>query len=213
MLIVPAILTKKSEDAVRQIEAIRSVVPWIQIDVMDGTMTDAKTFNLGDVVGELDDLAIEVHLMTTNPEKYFDACSAIGADRVYFSFGAVESPSAVLRAMDPYDFTKGISLAPQTHPEEIYTYMDEIDAVQIMTVVPGKQGAPFIEEMLEKVPFIRDRRTEIWVSVDGGVNMKTIKEVATRQLDAAGVGSAISQADDPVSAIHELAIATENASD
>jgi len=209
MLIVPAILTKKGDEAIAQLAAVRGAVPWVQIDVMDGTMTDAKTFPLEELSGELDDFDVEIHLMTTEPEKYFDVCEAIGASRVYFSFGTVESPSALLNAMDPYSFTRGISLSPQTHPEEIYTYIDEIDAVQIMTVVPGQQGAPFMEDMLDKVPFIRDRRTEIWVSVDGGVNPKTIKKVATKQLDAAGVGSAISRAEDPIGAIHELAVIAE----
>ncbi len=211
MLIIPAILTEKSEDAILQLAVLRGVVPWVQIDVMDSTMTNTTTFDLYDLVGEVDDFDVEVHLMVEDPVQYFEACDAIGASRVYFSFSAVESPSAVLRAMDPYGFTKGISLAPQTHPEEIYTYIDEIDAVQIMTVEPGQQGAVFLEDMLTKVPFVRDRRTEIWVSVDGGVNLKTVKKVAEKQIDAAGVGSAISHAQDPIEAIQTLAIAIEEA--
>lgn len=209
MLIIPAILEKDSENALLQIERLRGIVPWIQIDVADKTMTDSVTFDLYDLVGELDGFDIEVHLMTTEPQKYFDACAAIGAARVFFHLGEVKSPSDVLRAMDPYDFTKGIALSPQTGIEDLFTYIDEVDAVQVMTVMPGKQGGEFLEKMLEKIVDIRERRTELWISVDGGVNKKTIATVAGKSLDAAGVGSAISTVDDPVEAIRTLVLTVE----
>lgn len=209
MLIIPAILEKESDKALLQIERLRGVVPWLQIDVADGTMTESKTHDLYDLVGELEGFDVEVHLMTTEPQKYFDACAAIGAARVFFHLGEVESPSEVLRAMDPYDFTKGIALSPQTGIDDLFTYIDEIDAVQIMTVMPGKQGGAFLEDMLEKIPVIRERRTELWLSVDGGVNEKTISIVAQKSLDAAGVGSAIATAEDPVEAIRALALVIE----
>lgn len=209
MLIIPAILEEKSEQAIEQIDAVRDIVPWIQIDVMDGTMTENSTFELTELVGELANVDVEVHLMTTEPEKYFDACEAIGATRVYFHLGEVESPTNVLAAMDPYNFLKGICLSPQTRPEDVFTYIDEVDAVQIMTVIPGAQGGKFLSSMLDKVPYLRERRTEIWISVDGGVNHKTIAEVAAKQVDGAGVGSAISQSDDPSETITLLAAEAE----
>ncbi len=211
MLIIPAILEKKSEAAFEQLDIIRSVVPWVQIDFLDGSMTTNKSVDLGDLEGSLNELEVEVHLMTTNPEMYFDVCEQIGAKRVYFHLDEVESPGAVLAAMDTYGFTKGIALSPQTPVHDVFTYIDEIDAVQVMTVVPGAQGSPFLENMLDKIPFLRERRTEIWISVDGGVNEKTINLVAAKQIDAAGVGSAISQSADPVEAIRDLAIAAETA--
>jgi len=204
MQIIPAILEEKSQEAFTQLDALRGHVPWIQIDVMDGTMTPGKTCDLLDFVGSVDDFSVEVHLMTENPIDYLEACDTLGAERVYFHLSAVESPSAVLAAMDPYVFTKGICLSPQTAAEDVFTYIDEIDAVQIMTVVPGEQGGQFMPEMLDKIPYLRERRTEMWLSVDGGVNMQTIEAVAAKQLDAAGVGSGISRADDPVDAYERL---------
>lgn len=204
MQIIPAILEKKSDEALEQIELLRGVSSGLQIDVMDATMTSEKTFDLYDLVGEVDDFDVEVHLMTENPEQYLEACEAIGASRVYFHLGEVESPSAVLAAMDRYGFTKGICLSPQTSADEVFTYIDEIDAVQVMTVAPGAQGGVFMEEMLDKIPYLRERRTEIWISVDGGVGMQTLESVAAKQIDACGVGSAISQADDPAEAYHRL---------
>ncbi|MEA3323097.1 MAG: hypothetical protein U9Q12_02650, partial [Patescibacteria group bacterium] len=140
MLIIPAILSNDSEKVLDKIKQLRGKSEWIQIDFADATMTNDTTFDLYDLVGIVDDFEVEVHLMTTKPEEYLDACAALGAKRVYFHLGEVESPSHVLSAMDPYDFTKGIVLSPQTAVEDVFTYIDEIDAVQVMTVVPGAQG-------------------------------------------------------------------------
>jgi ribulose-phosphate 3-epimerase len=204
MLIIPAILDTDSDNVKGQLNQLRGFVDWIQIDLADDTMTNSSTFDLYDLVGEVDDFDVEVHLMTTDPVKYLDACAALGARRVYFHLGEVESPSQVLESMDPYDFTKGIVLSPQTPVEDVFTYIDEIDAVQVMTVVPGAQGGEFLEDALGKVSYLRERRGDIWISVDGGVNGDTIKIVKEKGVDAAGVGSAILKKNDIVAAYDEL---------
>lgn len=204
MIIIPAILEKDSERVIGFLQKIRGAVSWIQIDFADGTMTNSHTCDLYDLVGELNGFDVEVHLMTTQPEQYLDACEAIGAKRVFFHFGEVESPSEILHAMDPYDFTKGIALSPQASAEDIFSYLDEIDAVQVMTVRPGKQGGLFMSEMLDKVDLLRERRMDLWISVDGGINMHTINMVNESGVDACGVGSAIVGSSDPVGSLHEL---------
>ena len=108
MKIIPTILTVDSEEALGQAETLRGVAEWLQVDVMDGTMTDDSTFDLYDLVGEVDDFQIEVHLMVNNPENYFEACETLGAQRVYFHLEAVESPSFILEKMDEFSFEKGI---------------------------------------------------------------------------------------------------------
>lgn len=210
MLIIPAILEKNSKIALNQINKLRGVVPWIQIDVMDGTMTRKSTFDITELVGELDDFNIEVHIMSTEPQKYFDACESIHADRVYFHLGEISSPSQVLSDMDKYDFTKGIVLSPQTSIDDAFSYIDDVDAIQVMTVVPGAQGGKFLESMLDKVSYLRERRTELWISVDGGINEKNIKEVAMTGVDGVGVGSAISKSDNVLEIIESLAVIVQD---
>ena len=204
MIIIPAILDTDSNNVIEQLNQLRGHANWIQIDLADNTMTDSKTFDLYDLVGEVDDFLVEVHLMTTQPEKYFDACAQLGASRVYFHLGEVESPSQVLSMMDPYDFTKGIALSPQTPVEDVFTYIDEIDAVQIMTVVPGAQGGKFLKDVLDKILYIRERRGDIWISVDGGIDENTIAQVKEKGADAVGVGSAIMKLDDIAGAYDNL---------
>ncbi len=198
MLIIPAILEKDGIRALNLISELQSVSEWIQIDFADETMTDSCTCDLYDFVGDINNINIEVHLMTTMPEEYLEACDAIGAKRVYFHLGEVESPSYVLDAMDSYDFTKGIVLSPQTSVEDVFSYIDEIDAVQVMTVMPGKQGGIFLPDMLDKIGYLRERRNDLWIAVDGGINIDTISMIDHDGVDAVGIGSFISHAKNPV---------------
>ncbi len=204
MIIIPAILEKDSDNAIEQLNKLRGFVDWVQIDLTDGTMTQSETFDLYDLVGEVDDFDVEIHLMSTKPEEYLEACAALGAKRVYFHQGEVESPSQILAAMDPYDFTKGIVLSPQTPVEDVFTYIDEIDAVQVMTVVPGAQGGEFLEDALNKISYLRERRGDIWISVDGGINKNTIIQVQQKGVDAVGVGSVISGSKNPIERYNDL---------
>jgi ribulose-phosphate 3-epimerase len=204
MIIIPAILESDSDKAIAQINQLRGHVNWIQIDLADKTMTDSQTFDLFDLIGELDDFDVEIHLMSKKPQQYLEACEALNADRVYFHLAEVESPSEILSAMDPYDFTKGIVLSPQTSVEDVFTYIDEIDAVQVMTVIPGAQGGKFLEDMLDKISYIRERRGDIWIAVDGGMNEYTIVKAQQKGVDSVGVGSAILRSNNPVESYEKL---------
>ena len=204
MTIIPAILTRTSDEAIVQMEALRGTASWIQIDVMDGTMTHSSTFDLYELVGETDGFMVEVHLMTDDPVSYFPACTEIGARRVYFHTESLEGPDDVIAAARRAGFAVGIAVSPQTAIEQIAPYLDEVDAVQIMTVEPGAQGRHFIAEMLEKVEELKADYPDLWVSVDGGVSAATIAAVARAGADAAGVGSAICGATDPVGAYRSL---------
>lgn len=204
MQVIPAILTESSEEALAELAPLRGIAPWIQIDVMDSTMTSGETFDLFELSGELSDFNVEVHLMVDDPVQYLAACAAVGARRVYIHPEPLESVSDVFSAMSEYDFARGLSISPQTSIEQILPYIDEVDAVQVMTVEPGEQGQTFMLEMLEKVRDLKTDLPSLWVSVDGGVNAETIGEVLDAEADGAGVGSAISGAAEPVAAYTTL---------
>ncbi len=211
MLIIPAILVDTVEEARVEYNALRNVASLIQIDVMDGTMTAGRTCDLFDFVGEMPDMQKEIHLMTNNPIAYLQACAAVEATRVYFHPEPVESVHAVFAAMSEYNFARGLSVSPQTEIAQIAPYLDEVDAVQIMTVEPGEQGQAFLPTMLQKVQTLKQQYPSLWVAVDGGINATTIAVVRDAGVDAAGVGSAIVGAADPrVAYEHLVALARSN---
>ena len=68
-----------------------------------------------------------------------------------------------------------LAISPDTPAESVWEYIDEIDAVLVMTVYPGFAGQKLIPETLEKVRLLRqelDRRgyDKIELEVDGNVS-------------------------------------------
>ncbi len=207
--IIPALLEDDSEAVERLCAQLRVVVDVVQIDFADGTMTDRATCDLYDLVGVCGAMEIEVHLMTIHPEEYFDACATLGAGRVYFHVNEVESPSHVIDAATSYAFALGLSLSPQTRVDDVAPYFDRVGDVQVMTVVPGKQGGVFLPEMLAKVVAVHDVRPDLCVAVDGGVTAHTLAHVIKSGADHVAVGSAITRAPDPAAAYEKLCAVAE----
>ena len=207
--ILPAILEEDGDVAAQMCAQMSAVAETIQIDFAYGTMTDAVTCDLYDLVGSCAHATVEVHLMTTHPADYFDACDALGASVVYFHLEEVESPSQVMDAAAAYGFAVGIVLSPQTRVEDAAVYCDRVDHMQVMTVVPGQQGGVFLPEMMDKVTALRALRTDLTIAVDGGVNAATLGMVARSGADVAAIGSAITRAAQPVAAYTRLCAAAD----
>jgi ribulose-phosphate 3-epimerase len=77
--------------------------------------------------------------------------------------------------------------------------MDKIDMVLLMSVNPGFGGQKFIPETLNKLRLARARidaymqksGREVWLEVDGGVNVANIAEIARAGADTFVAGSAV----------------------
>jgi len=96
----------------------------------------------------------------------------------------------------------GLVFNPATPLEYLDHVMDKIDMVLLMSVNPGFGGQKFIPETLNKLRMARkkiDEYTEktgreIWLEVDGGVNVDNIAEIAKAGADTFVAGSAIFKA-------------------
>jgi ribulose-phosphate 3-epimerase len=76
----------------------------------------------------------------------------------------------------------------------------------IMTVEPGFGGQKFLDVVVPKIR--RARRIigdgDVWLQVDGGVDMQTIEICAEAGADVFVAGSAVYGADDPAAAVDAL---------
>jgi ribulose-phosphate 3-epimerase len=80
-----------------------------------------------------------------------------------------------------------------------------------MTVNPGYGGQKHIHEMHHKIRRIRyllekTGRTDVHVSVDGGVNSSNAKELADAGADVLVSGSFVTASSDPAKAISSLRV-------
>ena len=86
----------------------------------------------------------------------------------------------------------GITLNPETPVSEIEPYLDMVDMVLVMSVRPGYGGQKYIEDVNEKILYLRERMGDDFnIQVDGGINKENIKKVNELGANVMVAGSAV----------------------
>jgi len=154
-------------------------VDWIHYDVMDGVFVRNISFGepLLKSIKKLISVPIDTHLMIVDPIRYIDNYADLGSDLITFHLEAAKDPMAVIDKIHSRGLKAGISIRPQTPVEAVKLYLGSVELILVMTVNPGFGGQVFLPETLEKVSEIRylidgtDR--DIFLQVDGGINVRT----------------------------------------
>ena len=114
-----------------------------------------------------------VHLMMSRPDLYLDAFTQAGAQTIQVHIEADCDLHSTLREIRARGVKPAIVINPETPVEILAPYLDEVDEVLVMTVHPGYGGQAFIAECLPKVTWLRARKPQLDIMVDGGVNAET----------------------------------------
>ncbi|MCX5711647.1 MAG: ribulose-phosphate 3-epimerase [Candidatus Omnitrophica bacterium] len=182
--IAPSILSADFSNLKSELRRMeRAGADLFHVDVMDCHFVPNIT--IGPVVVEYlrksTRLALDVHLMIEQPEKYIDSFAAAGSDMItvheeVVSLKSFKKMSARLRRKG---IKFGISLNPPTPAKRIDKFLPFADFVLVMSVNPGFGGQKFIPSAIPKVVYLRSKFCGD-ISVDGGVNEK----VAAQLIDA-----------------------------
>lgn len=210
IVIAPSILAcdfGKLYEEVRRAEAAGA--DWLHLDVMDGHFVDNISFGPAfvDFVAKVATVPIDVHLMVERPDHYFPRFVKSAAN-ITVHVEAQHDVKKTLAAIREMGRTCGLSLRPATPFEAVVPYLDQIDLLLVMTVVPGFGGQPFMPEMIDKVRDAHDRRErlglEYRIEVDGGINEKTAKETREAGADTFVAGTSVFAAADMADAVRKV---------
>jgi len=185
---------------------------WIHIDVMDGHFVP----NIGigpQVVRSLRSvtkLLFDVHLMITNPEKYWQEFQKAGADLITFHNEVLTDKKKLIDDIKSSGVKAGISIKPGTSISQIESLLPYVDLVLVMAVEPGFGGQSFMESIVSKIKDLReiiDRNGyNCFIEVDGGIDSQTAPLCVNAGADALVSGNYIFSAENPKAAVKSLLI-------
>ena len=192
-------------DEIRRAEA--SGAEALHLDVMDPHFVPNLSFG-PDVVALAKRTAPgfyrNVHLMMSRPDLYLEAFAAAGAQTIQIHVEADCDLHVELKRIRALGCKAAIVLNPETPVERLEPYLGEIDEALVMTVHPGYGGQKFIAECLPKVTWLRKRRPDLDIMVDGGVNAETAVLAAKAGANQLVAGSYLFRQADMKSAVSGL---------
>lgn len=188
---------------------------YYHIDVMDGEFVENDTRELMkshiEVIKQISNIPIDVHLMVQNVKEYVDEYLDIMPNIITFQYEALKDKEEVKSIIDyikKNNVKVGIAIKPSTELEEIYKFLPYIHMLLIMTVEPGKGGQALIPETLDKVKalksYINENSLEVDIEADGGIKLENIKDVKEAGVDIAVVGTGIIKTDNYKETIKRL---------
>jgi ribulose-phosphate 3-epimerase len=183
---------------------------WLHVDVMDGVFVPNLSFGVKviETARKLTSLKLDVHLMTVEPEKYFDSFAKAGASGLTIHVETAPHLHRQLMRIKELGCTAGVTLNPSTSLETVREVVAELDLLLIMSVNPGFGGQQFIRASLDKIRRAKLMLTQAGSSavleVDGGVTRDTIRSCFDAGADTFVAGNAIFSAADPAAEITVL---------
>lgn len=168
----------------------------LHLDIMDGHFVPNISFG-PDIVRTIDgltDMSLDVHLMLSEPEKYFEAFINAGADAITFHLKVHPDPTEYSVQLRKLGIKAGISINPDVPVEETLPYLKSFDYLLLMSVFPGFGGQKFIGETLKKIrtarSYIDTQGLSTQIAVDGGVDENNASAVIEAGADILVMGTA-----------------------
>jgi ribulose-phosphate 3-epimerase len=219
MEIIPAIIPNTYEEIEKKVEMVHTNAKTIQLDFMDGTYVDRKTWPFKETTGVQfsqiiaeyigmplwESIDYELDLMMIDP--VLDDLYKIGPIRIILHIGALTNPKEYFSKIDQYfkeQIKFGVAVRPSDNLDIVYELIDshDISFVQCMGIDKvGYQGNPFDERVINQIKTLRSKYPDLPISVDGSVNNETAKSLIDAGATRLVIGSAIFSSNDPIGEI------------
>ncbi len=211
LIVAPSVLSADFAHIADEVASIGTTqAKWIHLDVMDGAFVNNITFGPKFIqdLRPCSDLLFDTHLMIEHPERYIEQFATAGSDIITIHSESTVHVHRTLQMIKDYGCKAGIAIVPSTPVCAIEPILDMVDLVLVMTINPGFGGQKLIVRTLDKICELahirKEEEYEYLISVDGGVNLKTVADIASAGSDVAVCGSAFFSSEDRISFVKKM---------
>ena len=196
-IIVPTITTNDKNLYMRQYELYSKFAQRVQVDICDGIFAPTMLMDESNAWRQPNWAEMDLHMMVMNPSQHLPTILKIKPSLCIFHAEANENLLPIFATLKQAGIKTGVAILKQTYPGNIAPYIQAVDHVLIFAGKLGQQGGVADMMQTEKVPIIRQIKSEVEIGWDGGANMQNTRALAHSNLDVINVGSAIATSPDP----------------
>ena len=128
-------------------------------------------------------------------DQYINNFIDAGSDILSFHPETENNPEKIINTIKNANCKCGIAIHPNIKISEIIKYIDRVDIIIVMTVVPGFGGQKFLDDQLTKISELKklkeDNKYIYEIEIDGGINDITSKKCIELGADVLVAGSYI----------------------
>lgn len=191
MQIVPAVLPTSEKGYSNDFSRLEraGLFEWVHIDFMDNKFVPNEGISPSVMSKYKFNLKKEAHLMVQYPKDWIDQLVKADFKRVLVHLESEDNKDECLSYAKAKGLEAGLVLKHETSLEQLEPFISKTDVVMLMGVVPGFQGQPFIEGVIDKVKELKLKQWPIKIAVDGAVRDTNIKKLVDAGVDYVIVGS------------------------
>ena len=179
-------------------------IKYLHLDVMDGHFVNNISFGIPVIKAIAKtknefDFVLDTHLMISKPLKYLQNFIDAGSDMLSIHIEADDDASECLTYIKSKNVKAGVVINPETEISKLDKVLDLCDFVLIMSVHPGFGGQKFIEDVYNKIEYIKNKTSnkssDFKICVDGGINKENARSVIERGCNYLVAGSSVFNGD------------------
>lgn len=207
--IYPSLISGDLLNLEQQIKSLEPHCAGFHLDVMDFHFVPNLTWgpDFINAIRAVTQQQVWVDLLVDQPLPYLERLKLRSGDIVSIHYESMYDTN-IFYQLHIKGWKASLALDPKTPIEVIIPFLDVIDHVLLMSVVPGFSGQEFVYESVEKLKKLHllreEHEAEFTIGMDGGLNATTLPLVLPYGIDTVAIASGIFSAKNPLEALKKF---------